>query len=154
MRLTASVLTGAFILLVTFPAQADDYYGYGYRSDRYCDHHFGSIHSDYRRLKRENDRLQRRLISQSRTCAEAAQQQNVAYQQVISQQRGFAAQATEQQETSGEIIRNLADAKGIPEELLERPTRDEHDALQERYDRLLQAYRNLERDHRALTGTN
>ncbi|MDA0339432.1 MAG: hypothetical protein O2910_06285 [Proteobacteria bacterium] len=43
---------------------------------------------------------------------------------------------------------SIAADKGIPENLLDRPSRDEFDDLQERYDRLLRAYREMERDQR------
>jgi len=157
MRIAACL---ALLLLTALPfaARAGDYspgYRYGYRGlDRelYCERYNGAIHSNYRRLQRDYDRLSRRLNEQSRNCTADAQQQQIAYQQVIDQQRGMNADLLLQQDSATAMIEQIADAKAIPPELLDRPTRAEFEELQERYDTLLQAYRNLERDHRALGG--
>ncbi len=153
MRTTLAIFIGMLVLSPML-ASADSYSRYDrwYDRDRFCDSHYGAIHSDYRRLQRSHDRLERRLASQAKNCAAASQQQQATYQQIINQQRGITADLSAQQADTNDLVQDLADAKGIPQDLLERPTREEYEALQERYDTLLHAYRNLERDHRAITG--
>ena len=143
-----------FTVLLPAAAYAGGYGHAGYgpyydRYDRYCDAGYGPRYSDYRRLQRSYDRLARRLATQTKNCEASSRQQQIAYQQMIDQHRGLNEDLLTQQDTTGELVEDLAEAKGVPAELLERPTREEFDDLQERYDALIRAYRNLERDYRA-----
>ena len=139
----------ATVMLAPTAGQAggDHYYGYGYG---YC-RDDSRIYSDYRRLQRDNDALRQQLNHQARTCQNTVNQQQQAYQQIINQHRGANAQLLAQSADSSALMASIAENQGVPEDLFDRPTRAEFDALQERYDRLMSAYRNLERDYRDAT---
>ena len=51
---------------------------------------------------------------------------------------------------SADALATLSEANGLPADFFERPSKEEYDALQERFDTLVVAYRNLQRDMRAL----
>ena len=143
------ILTAFVAVLFSGPAAAG-YYGYGYGYRHSCGN-YDRLASDYRRLQRDYDSVRRQLNGQARSCQSSLAQQQQAFQTIINQHRGLNAELISQSSDTTALVTAIAEEKGIPEDLLNRPTREEFEDLEERYQRLLRAYRNLERDHRELT---
>jgi uncharacterized protein YukE len=68
----------------------------------------------------------------------------------MAQQSMMQASLQDANARSADALAALSEANGLPPDFFERPSKEEFDALQDRFDALVVAYRNLQRDMRAL----
>lgn len=106
--------------------------------------------SDYQRLERQYRDLTRQLNRNLKSCSEDTAKLLRSHQQQMAQQSLMQANLQDANARSADALATLSEANGQPADFFERPSKEEYDALQERFDTLVVAYRNLQRDMRAL----
>jgi uncharacterized protein YukE len=144
------ILLALIISLAPISTMADPHYG------RYDSSHcLGSYvsRSDYQRLERQYRDLTRQLNRNLRTCSEDTAKLLRSHQQQMAQQSMMQASLQDANARSADALAALSEANGLPPDFFERPSKEEFDALQDRFDALVVAYRNLQRDMRALQQT-
>lgn len=102
---------------------------------------------DLSRIERNYRNLNQRSIQELERCRSDLDRQQRTYMEALSRQQGLGARIDELR-TNNET---LSRAAGTQEGTAQGPSQQTYDDLQERYDTLLAAYRNLQRDHRSLT---
>ncbi len=112
----------------------------------------GVSRASYRRLQQDYQDVVRLSRRQLRECYQDSATSQRNYQNILNYQNGTTAELIRNQDKTAAALSALAADKGLPPDLFERPTKAEFEALRERYDTLIAAYRNLERNYQAMGG--
>lgn len=114
-------------------------------------HHYGGAgvyyQQDLNRLERNYRNLDQRYRQSLERCQSDLERQQRIYLETLSRQQGLGASIDELR-AANETLSQTTDAT---QSSRQGPSQEAYDDLQGRYDSLLAAHRNLERDYRALT---
>lgn len=114
-------------------------------------HHHGGAgvyyEQDLRRIERNYRNLDQRYRLNLERCRSDLEGQQRIYLQTLSRQQGLGASIDELRSAN----ETLSQTSGVTQDARQGPSQKAYDDLQTRYDSLLAAHRNLERDYRSLT---
>jgi len=111
---------------------------------------FAVSRADHQRLQRDYRSLVRQSKQNLRHCSETNAATERTYRQQLKQQSVLRSSIQDTSTRNAETLNAIALKNELPRDFFDRPTLDKFEALQGRYQALIQAYRNLERDHNAL----
>jgi hypothetical protein len=137
-------LIAASVVLVTATSPADAF-GPSHQRDG-----FEVSRADHQRLQRDYRSLLRQSKQNLRQCSDTNAETERTYRQQLKQQSVLRSSIQDTSSRNADALNAMAQQKNLPSDFFERPTLDEHEALQGRYQALISAYRNLERDYNAL----